>query len=257
MLQRWRKPITIALTPESISINSGEKAIQVIELQKYANNDSWNQALIALEKDAINIRPGRLKFILSNHYVRYAILPWQSDIYSKQDWQSLAENHLRSLYGSVVESWKISVAMQGYGKPIIISAIDLLLLERLEVLAKEFDWIVMSVEPALMTVFNHYRNSVKANGFLMMIEPERVLLAEWVKNHFVSFTISCPTSGEELAESSKLIKRNIRLKSSALPVNINVFSNNENRLNSEAGKIIINPLNSNHAVMSSMMAELI
>ena len=129
MLQQWRKSVTIALTPESIAINSGEKVSRVIELE---TNSSWSQVLTELENNISSIDSQKVRFILSNNMVRYAVLPWQSDIYSQQDWQSLAENHLRNVYGAMVDSWQVNVAMQGYGHSLIISAIDHALLDRLE-----------------------------------------------------------------------------------------------------------------------------
>ena len=253
MLQQWRKPVTLSLTPESIAINSGDKVIRVIELQ---DTSSWSQVLTELEKNVANIGSRKVRFILSNNYVRYAVLPWQSDIYSQQDWQSLAENHLRSIYGNVVDSWKVSVAMQGYGKPLIVSAIDHGLLARLEEISKQFKWQIESIEPALMTVFNHYSNKFKSNDYLVMIEPQRVLLAEMGKKCIASFSLVCPVDGEEETESNKLISRSLLLKNNKLKSKLYVFNNGGLQLNIESKNITIGSLGVDNNPMSLMLAEL-
>lgn len=210
MLQQWRKPVSIALTPEGIAINSGAKPRFIaVQSEMLTGPSSWGTVLTELANNTAEITARRVKFILSNHYIRYAILPWQAGVFSQQDWQSLAENHMRILYGDVINSWKISVAMQGYGQPLVISAIDHLLLEGLEELASQSIWKIDAVEPAFITTSNHYHHTIKKNSWLMMIEPQRILLAEIVKDTVVRFSVVFPPIGLETNESIKLLKRGL------------------------------------------------
>ena len=219
MLQQWRKPVSIALTPEGITINSGSKpSFIAVQAEMLAGPSSWGPVLTELANNTAKIAVRRVKFILSNHYIRYAVLPWQAGIFSQQDWQSLAENHMRILYGDVINSWKTSVAMQGYGQPLVISAIDHLLLEGLEELASQSNWKIDVVEPAFITISNHYHHTIKKNAWLMMIEPQRILLAEIVNDAVVRFSVVFPPIGLETNESIKLLKRELNRQ------NINVES---------------------------------
>ena len=254
MLQQWRKSVTIALTPESIAINSGDKVSRVIELE---TSSSWSQVLAELENNGSSITSRKVRIILSNNMVRYAVLPWQSDIYSQQDWQSLAENHLRNVYGAMVDSWRVNVAMQGYGNPLIVSAIDQGLLLRLEGIAQKFNWQIDAVEPALMTVFNQYSIQLKSNDYLLMVEPQRVLLAEMDGNGIIDFSLFSPVTGQELKESNNLINRALLLQSSELKNKLHVFGVDGSQLNIESENIMINTLGVDNSTMSSMLAELI
>ena len=228
MLQQWRKPVSIALTPEGITINSGSKPSFIsVQAEMLAGPSSWGPVLTELANNTAKIAVRRVKFILSNHYIRYAILPWQSGVFSQQDWQSLAENHMRTLYGDVINSWKISVAMQGFGQPLVISAIDYLLLTGLEELSLQANWKIDAVEPAFMTVLNHYHHTIKKNSWLMMIEPQRILLAEMVKDTVVKFSVVFPPVGLEINESIKLLKRTSNIHNMDVASTVYLFGNHE------------------------------
>jgi len=259
VLQRWRKPITVVLTPECVVINSGKKASRVIELKtSMADKSSWSQALAELEKNAATIASCRVRFILSNHYVRYAVLPWQSDIYLHQDWQSLAENYLRTVHGNVVDDWKVSVAMQGYQNPLIVSAIDNLLVTQLEQLVTQFKWTLESIEPAFMSVLNHYHHKIKNNDCLMMIEPRRTVLAEITKGCLASFTIACPPTEQDSMESTKLIKRIRVLNNNKQSTAIHLFGEQALQPKGVVENMAISSLSEHaeHSVTALMLAEL-
>jgi len=257
VLLQWRKPITIALTPESITINSGNKAIHTINVDETATEkSSWSQVLTELESYAATIAANKVKFVISNNYVRYAILPWQTDVFSKNDWQSLAENNLREHYGNIVDNWQVTVAMQGYGKPMIISAIDQLLINRIDTLAKQFNWTVESIEPALMSVTNQYRNKINNTSFMLMTEQQRVLVAEIDKGCLVGFSVTSPLIGQEQNESNKLIKRILKMHSAGSSF-IHYFGDQGLQANSdlESAKVIPLAINPEGSAMSIMLAK--
>lgn len=222
MLRRWHKPITIALTPEGVSLNTAGKVtfLPLVKANKSVKASSWAPLLTVLEQHANSIASKHVKLILSNHYVRYAILPWQSDIFSQQDWQSLAENHMRNLYGNVVDGWRVNVLMQGFGKPMVISAVDQFLLVKLENIAKQYSVTVDAVEPALISVLNHYRHKLKNTAWLLIAEPQRLLLAEIVKGVLVRFSAALPPVGHEAIEGHNLVKRAVSLLHNRSPISL-------------------------------------
>lgn len=229
MLRRWRKPVTVVIAPEGVVLNSGTIFAPEVDSKTAITSkpSSWLGVLAELEKNAVKIGSEKIRFIVSNHYVRYAILPWRKDIFSQQDWQSLAENNLRALHGNVVDNWKLSVAMQGYGKPLVISAIDQLLFTQLEEVAKLHKWTIEAIEPALMTALNHYRHKIKNNDWLLMTEPEHVLLAESGNGSLVGFSSVRPPSGQEVAESLNLLRRAMKYRHKTETVQIHAFGNNK------------------------------
>ncbi|NQZ53778.1 MAG: hypothetical protein HRT93_05935 [Piscirickettsiaceae bacterium] len=258
MLPQWRKPTLIAITPDSITINSGDKENRVIDTE---NVSSWAQVLIKLENNAATIKPGSIRFILSNHYVRYAVLPWQPDVFSQQDWQSLAENYMRTLYGNDIDNWTIRIAMQGYGQPLVISAIDQLLLMRLEALAQQYKWTIEAIEPALMSVMNHYHHKIKKHDWLMLAEPQRLLLAEITKGALVRFTVASPTVNQQSVEALNVVKRTMKLQQEMKSRHLHVFGKDTSLAEEEVDMLKASSLSihnkSDNTSMSEMLATLI
>lgn len=259
MLQQWRKSLTIALTPDSITINSGKKVLRTLAIESAsAEKSSWLPVLSELEKSAAALAKNKVKFVISNNYIRYAVLPWQEDVFSQQDWQSLAENNMRERYGNVVDSWKVTVAMQGYGKPLLVSAIDQSLLARIETIAKQFSWQIESIEPALMTVVNHYKNKIKKSSLLMLVEKQGLLLAEIAKGHVVNCSVACPPVEAMAVETKLLLKRTLNCHAVEGTTAIHYFGLTQflPRQESELTKIKPLDLSSEAMTMSAMLAKL-
>lgn len=183
----------------------------------------WAEVLAEFENNAAVIGPNKIKFIISNHYVRYETLSWKLNVFSRQDWQSIAENHMRAVYGNIIEGWNINVSMQGYGQPIIISAIDQLLLTRLQTLAQQHNWSIAAVEPALMSVTNSYQHKMKKDSWLVIAEPQRIVLAEAKQGVWQRLSVSAPPNGQESIEVLGLIKRAISVQNKTKPMDIHFF----------------------------------
>jgi len=259
VLQLWRDPIQVVITPESVAIRTNKKTLQVIELDPVSSDKpSWENALLAVEQYAHSIKAKQIRFIISNNYVRYAVLPSHSGVYAQNDWHALAKDHLYKVHGSIVGEWEVTVALQGYDKPAIISAIDSALLRRIEALSQQFDWEIDAIEPALMSVVNHYHKKLKSTTVLMMVESNRVVLARIEQSCITHFAVASPLNGNEQLESNKLIQRHLGQNKEAMPEEINVFSDITFDKYSTGGLVTINALSDTTAntQMSAMLAEL-
>jgi len=169
---------------------------------------SWESLLAELTAIAAELQIRHVRFILSSQFVRYAVLPWQPGVFSGQDWQALGEHHMRKLYGAVAESWEVRVAMQGHGESAVVCAIDRALLSRLEDIASEFGWVVHGIEPALMAVFNHHRQAMPATDhWLLLAEPQRLLLAEVANGQWQQFSVVSPPAGQESDACIAMVER--------------------------------------------------
>ncbi|MFW5450509.1 MAG: hypothetical protein ACKE9I_02820 [Methylophagaceae bacterium] len=254
MLQLWRKPTLIAITPDGVTINSGHKARNVITTKKAF---TWQQVLTGFENNAVSINAKSVRFILSNQYVRYAVLPWQAGVFSQQDWHSLAENHMRSLYGKAIDKWTIQVAMQGYGKPLVVSAIDRELLVRLDSIATQNNWTIESVEPALMSITNHYRNKINKNDWLMISESQYLLLVEIVNGMVMNFSVTMPPESEISVQARNLLNRALKSPQNSELKQLHIFG--DLNFPEGDGRLNINKLskNTDGTTVDSLLAGLV
>jgi hypothetical protein len=110
--------------------------------------------------------------VLSNHFVRYALLPWSDMVRSGAEWSAYAQQVFTATYGNGAAAWKVGVCDTGRHKPRVACAVDASLLESLRALP-----CVASVRPYLMTALNTRRRRLigKASWFVLH-EPGRVVL---------------------------------------------------------------------------------
>ena len=224
MLRPWfKRTAVLVLGAEGIVLRrAGAQDIRLISssVEPYTGE----RLLDELHKQAGELGLQRVHFILSNQFARYAVLPWQPDVYAMQDWLALAVHQFRKQFGTVAESWELRVALQGYGKPAVACALDRELVERLLLLSAESGWTVQGIEPALMTVFNRHRNHLaKVTQWLLLAEPQRLLLAHLTGDVWQNFYIDSPLAGEEPTAGQRMVERTIRLQGGERPSAIACF----------------------------------
>lgn len=109
----------------------------------------------------------RLTVVLSNHYVRYAVLPSSKALRSGADWHAYARHVLEATYGTAVGGWEIRVSER------VAAAVDAALLEELRAIPT-----LRSVQPYLMAAFNARRGRLRAkSAWFVVQEPGRLTLA--------------------------------------------------------------------------------
>lgn len=124
--------------------------------------------------DGLRRIPGRAKLevILSNHLVRYAVLPWSSALSSEEEWMAYAQHLFASTYGVDAAGWRIRICEGGRGKTCVACAVDAALFD--SIVAVE---CVVSIQPHLMAAFNGRRKEFgKDPGWFVLHEPGRLTL---------------------------------------------------------------------------------
>jgi hypothetical protein len=159
---------------------------------------------------------GDLTVVLSNHFVRYVIVPWDDKVGSAEEYQRYARIAFENVFGEAARSWMIRVSAERIGAPRLASAIDAELDAALQQVGGSKLKLV-SIQPYLMAAFNRLGESFrKSNFFFLLAEPGRacVLAAvggAWrlVRNH----------AAADDASISQLVERELRLlETSAGPV---------------------------------------
>jgi hypothetical protein len=115
----------------------------------------------------------KLAVVLSNHFVRYAVLPWSAALGSDQKWLAYAQHTFASTYGSAAAGWQIRVCGTGRRQPRIATAVDAALIESLSGNPR-----VVSIEPYLIASFNaRSRAFGNRTAWFVLQEPGRLTLS--------------------------------------------------------------------------------
>ena len=117
--------------------------------------------------------PARVTVVLSNHLVKYALLPWSAALKSERDWVAYARHGFLSTYGDSCAAWRIQVSPEARGEARLASAVDGGIIDALRAIPA-----VASIQPYLMAAFNTLRKAFSAQpAWLVVQEPGRLTLA--------------------------------------------------------------------------------
>lgn len=160
---------------------TGVEVAQVVaEPQGPVTEQAWRPALAGL--DALLRRAqearGRLRIELSDHFVRYALVPWRAELVSDAERLAFAQLSMREMYGAAVDGWALSLSDQSAGKAFICAAIDAALLQALRELASAHRLRLSAVVPLLSArIQRHLRKLDQSVFCFASLEPGRMTLA--------------------------------------------------------------------------------
>jgi hypothetical protein len=151
---------------------------QIVLIEPAPEAAPWQAAIDALPAALANVGAAPVTVILSNHFVRYALLPWSANVKSGAEWLALARHRFAAIHGACAEQWTVRISETGPRAPHIASAVDSALLEALLARLAASGAKLVSVQPYLMAAFNRIRRSLDdASCWLVIEEPGRVALA--------------------------------------------------------------------------------
>jgi hypothetical protein len=141
---------------------------------------AWEAALDALRRFMAMPEPGlagSLDVILSNHFVRYLLVPWSERIASADELQHYAAEAFADVYGDISGEWEVRVSPERAGAPRLAAAVDRALLDGIRQAAGGAPLRLDSVQPYLMSAYNRIARSRRDNALIFtVLEPGRVCI---------------------------------------------------------------------------------
>ena len=168
----WRnKQLRIGLAPDRIYI-TGARSVDLA-----ANDGSWNAPVEALAATLAG-RKGEAAVVLADQFVRYALLPWNETLKTREQWAALATHRFNTLHGPRATDWQINVAETAPMGARLACAVDRTLINQLAEIFVQANIRLGSVQPFLVHAFNRIRKTV-GNGscWIVVEEPARLTLA--------------------------------------------------------------------------------
>jgi len=193
---------TLALTAQGIALRQGKTSRLLTPVTDTAM--TRQEAVSALQQVAADVPAGKLRLILSNHFVRYAILPWQPGLYSRSDWLALAQHAFKKRYGQATEQWQITVDLHRYGEAVLACATDAALVDDIQQIGSAHGWQLCHMEPLLSAVMRHA--PAHKVEWLLLAEPERLLLCERTTG-WQAVSVMAPPPGEMLSQTAQMLNR--------------------------------------------------
>jgi hypothetical protein len=183
----WRNQLRIGLCPDRLIVCAQRRGLktrephrEILPVVQASDGANWGAALDALPAaiDTAGAEKLDVTVVLSNHFVRYALLPWNAELKTEAEWESLARHRLGSVYGATVEDWTMQSSRTAPEGPRVVCAADRPMLEALGERVGAAGAALVSVQPYLMAAFNRVRARIgRESCWLVLEERGRLTLA--------------------------------------------------------------------------------
>lgn len=188
MSRLWRDRLLVALAPGAVALLRIAGGLRPRVIAKHAVDcdpafgaEPWQGAIAALAEATGPLRAERLDatVVLSNHFVRYAIVKTDAALTDREEQLALARFHFARIYGERAKSWDVRLGAGARGEQRVASAVDAGLIPAIGAcFPRQGKARLVSVQPYLMSAFNQWRGAMaKEDGWLLLVEPQRVCLA--------------------------------------------------------------------------------
>lgn len=143
-----------------------------------AEGSPWQVELGLLEGLLSEARRGLpLNIVISNHYMRYRLIPAPPLSMSGADMQALMQHCFREIYGDAVDNWQIRANPLPDGGDVVACAVDKALMEGLKVAAGKAGLKLVSAQPYFMNGYNATCRLIdSAAACFVQVEPGRMIL---------------------------------------------------------------------------------
>jgi len=145
-----------------------------------ANGTGWPPALEALARGLSNLKwqGADARVTVSNHFVRYALVPSAGKLRGEAERAAAARYALRATYGERADRWRVVFGDGGTSGAAIAAAIEPELADGIAGALAAAKLRPVAIEPFLATAFNLCRSAIDGRpAWLAVAEPGRVCVA--------------------------------------------------------------------------------
>jgi hypothetical protein len=179
------RPASVGLVRQAGFPRPRARSVRAIEVGAGVAGDEgplglWRPAVdvLAAALREQRLRRGRVEVVLSDHFVRYLLVPWSGKLVGDSDRLGFARLCFRDVYGHLSDTWDLCLDQQPAGQGSFACAVDRLLASSLRDAVARAGARLESLTPALADCINRHRAALKAPEFcLAAVEPGRISLA--------------------------------------------------------------------------------
>ena len=181
MSRWWDSRVDVLLRPDEARIARRGSVRRFDVTRDDANGgDPWMASVDRLSGALLEmgVRGGALHVVLSDHFLRYLLVPWSDKLVADNERLAFARLMLQEVYGAMAEGWELCMDDQPAGQPSFACAVDRGLVHALREGCKQRGVRLAALVPALAARVNRHRRALRAAAFcLASVEPGRVTLA--------------------------------------------------------------------------------
>ena len=140
----------------------------------------WSPAVAALAKTLRdNCWQGAdPQLVLSNHFVRYALIPWNDGLANQSERDAYLRHSFHLVYGDAARGWDLRLSHNGVNQAAVASGIEPALLQDINTAFGTAGFNVSAIYPHLMIGINHAQQQLSQTTYwFVLVEQGRVCIA--------------------------------------------------------------------------------
>jgi len=216
----WPDRLLVSLAPSAVALlrvagrlHPRVVAKQAIDCDPAFGAEPWQGAVTVLAAALESLRSERIDatVVLSNHFVRFAIVKPEAALTGAAEELGLARFQFARIYGERARNWDVRLSAARRGAPRLASAVDAPLVAAIGACFPRGGSLrLVSLQPYLMAAFNRWRGALSSDdAWLLLIEPQRACLAmlasqEWAAVQTVRGEYSAPEDWAALLDRERL-----------------------------------------------------
>jgi len=192
----WRDQVRVGIAPNRLILAGYQRGVNprlvrrdIIEVQPADTGSAWQASIDALPEALAPSRAAKpeVSIILSNCFVRYALVPWNPTLRTEAEWLALARHRLTAVHGAAAEQWELRVTDTVRMGSLIACGVEGALLDAVQAKVAESRATLSSVQPYLIAAFNRIRTKIgQESCWLVIEEPGCLMLARIRGGHWLS-----------------------------------------------------------------------
>lgn len=181
----WRDEIGILLTPRRLALSRMSRGIrprcigEASQRVMAASLTDWRPALAALHQQLADAawRGANARIVISDHWARYAIVPWSDDLSSDAERLAHGRICLANIFGKVANQWQVTLSDAPPGQARIACAMPESLLGEIRATLDAHRLPLVSAQPQLIAAYNGWRDRLPDDGSWFVTIDEGTLAA--------------------------------------------------------------------------------
>ncbi len=187
MSRSWPDRLAFALAPEQVSLvrlagllRPRVVARELLPVVPVGDEAPWRAALARFAQglgEARRWQRVRARGVLSNHFVRYQLVPWSDVLTNEAERLAYVREHFAQVYGEAARAWRLCLSATPPGVPLVAAATDAALIEGVEQALAAAGGKLVSLVPHWMSAFNGARAQIRErDAWFVQVESQRLLL---------------------------------------------------------------------------------
>lgn len=170
---------------------------------------AWRASLVVADQwvKSNGINQMSVSIVLSDYFVRYALMPFSGEVANDAEEIMLARILLEEIYGERANQWQLQMSCGAYGKPRLIAATDSALLDEITAVFMSGKRKLDAVVPNFVSVFDDFCGQIqKAEGLITTVETGLVVVAAFQNGVLVNVR-RFPLEGSARMQLPELLRR--------------------------------------------------